>query len=62
MDVIKEVYTTDEAAVFLGVAKRTIEEEIRKGGLKAYKRFSRWYIFHADLIKYIKTGNQSKVS
>lgn len=62
MDVTKEVYTTDEAAAFLGVAKRTIEEEIRKGGLQAYKRFSRWYIFHTDLIQYIKAGNQSKVT
>lgn len=56
----KEVYTTDEAATFLGIAKRTVEEEIRKGGLKAYKRFSKWYVFHNDLMEYIKQGNESQ--
>ena len=54
----KDFYTIDEACELLKVSKRSLEDEIRSGSLKASKRFSRWYILHSDLLTYIKGGKK----
>ena len=55
----REFYTLEQAMEMLELGRRTLEDEIRAGELKAYKRKSRWYILHSDLVKYVKTGKQA---
>ena len=52
----KDFYTVEEAAQKMGVSKRSIEEAVKSQQLKGHKRFSKWYIFHQDLLEFIKTA------
>ena len=52
----KEFYTIEEAAEKMGVSKRSLEDAIRTNQLVAHKRFSKWYIFHEDLIAFIRAA------
>lgn len=52
----KDFYTVEEACEMLKISKRSLEDEIRAGNLKARKRFAKWYIFHSDLLEYLKGG------
>jgi len=52
----KDFYTVEEACALLSVSKRSLEDELRSGNIKASKRFARWYILHTDLVAYIKAG------
>ena len=52
----KDFYTVDEVCELLKVSKRSLEDELRAGNLKASKRFARWYIMHKDLLAYIQAG------
>lgn len=55
----KDFYTVEEATEVLGMSKRSLEDEIRAGELKAYKRKSRWYIMHCDILAYIQSGQKA---
>ena len=58
----KDFYTVEEACERLKVSKRSLEDELRSGNLKASKRFSRWYIMHKDLLAYLQSGKEKKVA
>lgn len=47
-------YTAERAAELLGLSERVVTEKLKGGIIKGYKK-SKWYIFHSDLIKYIKS-------
>ena len=49
-----EVYTTEQLSKKLGVSNRAIQDNIREGKLKAYKKFRTWFVLHSDLIDFIK--------
>jgi excisionase family DNA binding protein len=56
---MKEIMTVEEVAAYLRVTERSIRTVINEGKLKAYKQFGRWYIFGADLMTFIKTGQNT---
>lgn len=49
-------YTVEQAATLLGISERVLRDKINKGEIKASKKFGRWYVFHADLAKAIKSN------
>ena len=55
-----EVYTIKDLAIKLNSNDRTIRELIESGQLKAFKKLSKWYILHEDLIAYITTTPTEK--
>ena len=52
-------YTLDEAAEKLGVNREYLRKRIAKGEIKGYKRFSKWFVLHSDLLAYLQTGTVS---
>ena len=46
-------YSAQEVAEKLNLSERFIRETINKGTLPAYKIFTKWYIGHEDLQKFI---------
>ena len=46
-------YSVKDVAVKLDLSERYIKETINKGTLPALKAFSKWYIGHEDLQKFI---------
>ena len=48
-------YTVDEAAEKLNSSEQTIRRLINSGELKATKKLRKWYIFHNDLVNFIKS-------
>jgi len=51
-----DFYTIQQAAEKLGVNERYVRDNLSKGVLKGYKRGKRVYVFHADLLEFIRTG------
>ncbi len=49
---MKELYTTKEAAEYLGLAPDSVGVYIRKGTLTATKYGRDWFIFHGELVRY----------
>ena len=55
-------YSIKEVAVKLDLSERYVNTCINKGTLPALKAFSKWYISHDDLQKFIfKNGTPSDV-
>ena len=50
-----DFYTVEQAAEKLNVSDRYIRDQISKGSLKAFKRGKRHYIFHSDLVSFIRS-------
>lgn len=50
-----EIYTVETLAVKLSVSERTIRDTILSKKLKAFKKFTRWYILHTDLLDFLKS-------
>lgn len=55
----EKFYTIDAACELLSCNSRVLRSKINNGELKAYKQLKRWFIFHSDLIDFIKNGNSA---
>ncbi|MCH2043428.1 MAG: helix-turn-helix domain-containing protein [Saprospiraceae bacterium] len=55
----EKFYTIDAASELLSCNPRVLRSKINTGELKAYKQLKRWFIFHSDLIEFIKNGNST---
>lgn len=53
----KIAYSVQEVASMLGVSTTTIYRAIWHYGLKAYKKFDRWYIFRQDVEAFIRKSS-----
>lgn len=51
-----KIYTTTTLAKLLEIEKRTIATAIREGKIKAFKRFSKWYITESHVNEYITSS------
>ena len=60
MDKKKEFYLLPEASKLVNISVRTLREWIKKGDLKATKRGNSYYVFHEDIIVFLKTPSQKK--
>lgn len=49
-----EIYTLEEAADLLSCNKEILRQKVSSNKLKAYKKLGRWYLFHSDIIAFIK--------
>ena len=49
------IYTTKTAAAMMELNKKTVQRLCRNQELKAYKKLSKWYILHSDILEYIKS-------
>ena len=56
---IDKIYTLTELMEVLQVGERTLLDALRDGSLKGYKKFRRWYVFHADLEAFIKAEGKT---
>lgn len=53
-------YIIEDLVHKLGLDARYIRERITGGELKGYKKGKRFYVFHDDLILYLKSGRDAK--
>ncbi len=54
-----EILTLERAAMILDCNERILNERLKNGEIRAYKRARRWYILHEDLIAWIKSGESN---
>jgi len=54
---MNDFYTTSQLSEKLSCNKKVIERKIRAGELRGFKQLGRWFVFHSDLVKWIK-GNE----
>lgn len=57
---LDKVYTVKELCTVLDLKERAITDAIRADKIKAHKTFGKWFVFHSDLIKYIKEQPANK--
>ena len=50
-------YTVEQAAQKLNSNEQSIRRLINSDKLKATKKLGKWYIFHADLVEYLKSSD-----
>lgn len=62
MEKEKEFYLLQEASTLLNVSVRTLRAWIKKGELAATKKGNFYYVFHEDIIKFLKTPSQKPIS
>ncbi|WP_375563388.1 helix-turn-helix domain-containing protein (plasmid) [Bernardetia sp. OM2101] len=58
----EQIFTVDELTNKLGLSKRTIEDSIRNGKLKATKLFKKWFVKNSDLIEFIEREGEPNKS
>lgn len=49
----------EQTAELLDVTVATVRKSIADGTLKAFKRFSKWYLFEQDVFDFIRSGECS---
>lgn len=54
MDKNEQFYTTEQAAALLSCNIRVLRDKLSAGEIKGYKKLKKWYIFHSDLVGWIK--------
>ena len=54
----KDVYTPLQLANYLQLSERYIRDILNGGKLKGYQKARRWYIFHTDVLLWLKDGNE----
>lgn len=47
-------YTAEKAADQLGISVRVLRDKLNSGEIKGYKKMGKWFVFHSDLVKFIK--------
>lgn len=53
-------YTAEKAADLLGITVRVLRDKLNKEELKGYKKMGKWFVFHSDIAKYIRSnGNEN---
>lgn len=52
----ESIYSLWEAAKLLKVSSEYVSKELREKRMTGYKRARRWYVFHSDLVEWIKAG------
>lgn len=55
----EKILTVEEVAEMLKVTDATVRRAVNEGRLKAFKQFGKWYIFHQDIVAFIKSGQCS---
>ena len=50
----EEMMDTDEAAKFLRLTKRVVEDKLRSGEIPGHKKNKNWYCFRSELMEYVK--------
>jgi excisionase family DNA binding protein len=55
----EKLLNIEQTAELLDVTVTTIRKAISEGRLKAFKRFSKWYIFLDDVFDFIRSGECS---
>ena len=50
----QKFYTVEQAAELLNSNEQTIRKLIRNNELKATKRLNKWFVFHTDIVEYLK--------
>lgn len=53
-----EILTSGKVAEMLEVSKRVVEDKLRNGELKGYKKFNKWFILKSDLIAFLTSDNE----
>lgn len=51
---LQKFYTVEQAAELLNSNEQTIRKLIRSNELKATKKLNKWFIFHTDIVEYLK--------
>lgn len=57
----EKIRTVEEVAELLKVTEATVRKAISDGRLKAFKQFGKWYVFHQDVVQFIRSGQASAV-
>lgn len=55
----EKLLNIEKTAELLEVTVPTVRKAISEGRLKAFKRFSKWYIFLDDVFEFIRSGECS---
>jgi hypothetical protein len=55
----EKLLNIEKTAELLEVTVPTVRKAISEGRLKAFKRFSKWYIFVSDVFDFIRSGECS---
>lgn len=55
----EKILTVEEVAEMLKVTEATVRRAVNEGRLKAFKQFGKWYVFHGDIVTFIKSGQCS---
>lgn len=48
-----EILTSSKVAEMLEVSQRVVENKLRSGEMKGYKKFNKWFILKSDLIRFL---------
>lgn len=48
-----EILTAKKVAEMLEVSQRVVEDKLRSGEMKGYKKFNKWFILKSDLIRFL---------
>lgn len=51
-------YTAEKAADLLGITVRVLRDKLNKGELRGYKKMGKWFVFHSDIAKYIRSKSE----
>jgi glycerol-3-phosphate responsive antiterminator len=52
--ITEKFYTAEDAAVLLNSNIQSIRRLINSDKLTAFKKLGKWYVFHSDIVKYLK--------
>jgi hypothetical protein len=50
----EQFYTVDQTAQILNSNEQSIRRLINSNQLTAFKKLGKWYVFHSDIINFIK--------
>lgn len=50
------IYTTSELSDILKMSVEYICKELKEGRMQGYKKARRWYVFHSDLVAWLKAS------
>lgn len=53
----EKFYTVEAAAELLNSNIQSVRRLINSDRLKGFKKLGKWYVFHSDIINFIKSGD-----
>jgi hypothetical protein len=53
----EKFYTVEAAAELLNSNIQSVRRLINSDKLKGFKKLGKWYIFHSDILEYLKSDN-----